>query len=371
MIYFSLPADFDVDTLKKLNYINNTYDDCCIKEVYGQITIGAIQNSGRVTNVLPQVDKHKFEQYVKQATNYGIEFNYTLNPSCFGNYEFSEIGIKQINTLLNNIWDMGVKNLTLVSPALIEIAIATGLKFDIKASTICEINSPSKANFYKKLGVKRLVVDADITRCFVKLKDICKSFGDGVEIIANNVCRKNCAYKIFHYNHEAHCTFQSIQIVKDYFSNRCLMQNVEDAETLMKLNWIRPEDLHFYESCGIHNFKIQGRQNILVCDLIKTVEAYCKRNYDGNLYDLITLFYPYNTYQHYIDNKKLDGFLDKFYEDPNFCNDMCGDCRYCLEYANNCIDNKKAVRIASIAKRVFEKHDKFKQTLKNINIEIN
>ena len=206
MIYFSVPADFDVSTLERLHHLNKTYDDCHIKEVYGQITIGDIQSSGRLTDVLPLVDKYKLEQYVNQATNYGIEFNYTLNPSCFGNQEFSEVGIKQIDILLNNIWNMGIKNLTLVSPALIEIAIATGLKFDIKASTICEINSPSKADFYKKLGVKRLVVDADITRCFVKLRDICKSFGEGVEIIANNVCRRNCAYKIFHYNHEAHCT---------------------------------------------------------------------------------------------------------------------------------------------------------------------
>ena len=369
MIYFSVPADFDIGTLERMHHLNKIYDDCRIKEVYGQITIGDIQSSGRLTDVLPQVDRYKIEQYVNQAANFGVEFNYTLNPSCFGNQEFSEVGIEQINILLNNIWNMGIRNLTLVSPALIEISIATGLKFNIKASTICEINTPLKADFYKKLGVKRLVVDADITRCFVKLRDICKSFGEGVEIIANNVCRRNCAYKMFHYNHEAHCTSQSTQTIKDYFANRCSMQNTKDAETLMKLNWIRPEDLHFYESCGIKNFKIQGRQNILACDLIKTVQSYFERNYDGNLYDLITLFYPYDAYQHYIDNKKLNGFLDKFYEDPNFCRDLCGECRYCLKYANSCVDNKKEERITSMAKRVFEKYDKFAQTLRDINIE--
>ena len=363
MIYFSVPADFLLSTLEKIDQLNKIHKDCRVAEVYGQITIGDILSSGRVINVLPQVDLNKLAHYVDQAKKYGIEFNYVLNPSCFGNQEFSSAGIKQVKMLLQNIWDIGIKNITLASPALIEISIATNLNFDIKASTICEINSPAKASFYKKLGVKRIVVDADITRSFVKLRDICKVFGEGVEIIANNVCRKNCPYKMFHYNHEAHSTSQSMQTIKDYFANRCLYENASDDTSYMKLNWIRPEDLHFYESCGINNFKIQGRQYILTSDMIKTVQSYFERSYDGNLYDLITLFSSHNSNQYFIDNKKLNGFIDKFYEEPDFCHDLCEECNYCFTF--DCTDHKKIERINSLVRRTLKEKDGFTRMITN------
>lgn len=365
MVCFSVPADFEMGTLEKIYYLNQSYDKSCVKEVYGQMTLGDIQSSGRLTDVLPRVDIQGLENYVKKAAKYGINFNYTFNPSCYGNKEFSLHGIKQVNKLLNTIWEIGIKNLTIASPALIEIANSTGRKFEIKASTICEINSPAKAEFYKNLGVERLVVDADITRDFVKLRNIFKKFGDGVEVIVNNVCRKNCAYKMFHYNHEAHCTSESTQTVNDYYANRCIMENVNNVEAYIKMCWIRPEDLHFYESCGIKNFKIQGRQNINKSNLIKTIESYFERNFDGNLYDLINLFSANDIGQQYIDNKKLDGFIDKFYEEPDFCMDLCGECGYCLGYAKRCIDNRKAERIQSMAKRIIVKRDKFAQLLED------
>lgn len=36
------------------------------------------------------------------------------------------------------------------------------------------------------------------------LKNICNIFGDGVEIIVNNICINNCIYKRSHYCHDAH-----------------------------------------------------------------------------------------------------------------------------------------------------------------------
>lgn len=359
MKYFSIPADFKTETIDKLYELNNMYSNAKVIETYGQVTIGDVINSGRIISSLPDVGFKKLEEYVKYSKERDIKFNYTLNPSCFGNYEFSDKGAKELMSLLYSIYNIGVESLTVTSPALMELVKGSGIPFKIKSSAICEVNSPTKALYYKNLGVRRVVVDPDITRDFRKLKNICTVFGEGVEILINNVCYKNCAYKMFHYNHDAHCTPSSNQCVKDYYFYRCFMQKANHLENVIKLNWIRPEDLHFYSEIGIHYFKIQGRQNVVDGDIIKTLKAYIEEDFDGNLYDLLTLFAPYNNFQTYINNKKLDGFVETFYIKPDFCTDMCDKCHYCEGYAKKSMDVSDAEKVNQLALMFYSKDDKY------------
>ncbi|MCR2018225.1 U32 family peptidase [Blautia pseudococcoides] len=364
MKYFSVPADFKDESIDKLAYLNSQYKDSKVIEVYGQKTEGNIINSGRMVDTLPQITDEQFYSYIRKANEKGINFNYTLNPSCFGNLEFREQGIQEIRSLITQLEERGVHCLTLSSPAIMELCKKFNPHVKIKASAICEINSPMKSLFYKELGVKRIVLDPDITRDFGKIKNICRVMGDGVEVIINNVCLRNCAYKMFHYNHEAHCSRGEMQEVRDFFTNRCSMQKAKRVENVMKLNWIRPEDLKFYEACGIKYFKIQGRQNVLEGDLFKVLEAYFEQNYTGNLYDLITLFAPYNSFQCYIDNKKLDGFLDVFYENEKFCTEKCDSCNYCRKFSEKCIDIETAENLNESAKKFFGSIDTYKKIKK-------
>ncbi|GKX31191.1 protease [Vallitalea longa] len=362
MKYFSIPADFKKSTIDRLYELNNTYEDIKIIETYGQVTVGKILNSGRIMDVLPQINMAELKKYIEYCRKKNIEFSYTLNPACFGNYEFSEEGIKSILDLLNQLATIGITNITVSSPSLVEIVRESGFDFEIKASAICEIVSPNKANFYKKIGAERIVVDPDITRDFEKLKHICEVYGDKVEIIINNVCMHNCPYKMFHYNHEAHCT--NDQDIKDFFFNRCSMQKASDTANLLKLNWIRPEDIKLYEEVGIRYFKIQGRQNVLTGDIVKTLEYYFNESYDGNLFDLITIFSPYNSYQTYIDNKKLDGFVERFFREPGFCKEVCSKCGYCNRYAKMAIDVEESRELNRKCLEFYSEYDKFSKVLK-------
>lgn len=276
-----------------------------------------------------------------------------------GNVEFTKAGITELIKLLRTLKNIGVESLTLTSPQMIELVQIADFGFKVKASAICEITTPGKSLFYKDSNIERIVVDPDITRDFNNLKGICKVFGDGVEIIVNNVCYKNCAYKMFHYNHEAHCISQNAEHIKDYFSNRCSIQKARNFKNIIRLNWIRPEDLQYYIAVGIHHFKIQGRQNILRGDIVKTLKYYFSEEYDGNLYDLITLFAPYNSFQPYINNKKLDGFVKRFYDYPNFCNDLCGACGYCESIAKMCMDLEQVEDLNAKALEFYGSMDNF------------
>jgi collagenase-like PrtC family protease len=366
MKYFSLPADFKKETIQEYQKINNQYPGSKIIETYGQITHGNVLNSGRVTEVLPKVNIKTLEEYVTFSSERGIGFNYTLNPACFGNLEFSEQGITQIFTLLEGLYRIGIRAITVSSPSLIELIQGTGLDFKLKASALCEITSPGKALFYKKMGLERIVVDPDVTRDFINLKNICHFLGEGVEIIVNNVCYRNCAYKMFHYNHESHCTqLNKEQTIKDYFFNRCSIQKAKAFENIIRLNWIRPEDLHYYKSSGISYFKIQGRQNVLQGDIIKAVKHYIEEDYDGNLFDLITIFAPYNAFQPYIDNKKLEGYISRFYEKPEQCQNLCETCQYCKIYAQKSINKEEAEELNRKALLFFKTYDKFSKIVQD------
>lgn len=364
MKYFSVPADFKIETIDRFCDLNNSFDDSRVIETYGQVTSIGMVNSGRITDVLPKVDLKDFERYVGYSKSKGINFNYTLNPACMGNFEFSPEGIGEIVDLLKTLQAVGVNSLTVTSPQLIELVQGTGMDFKIKASAICEITSPSKSLFYKNKNVERIVVDPDITRDFDCLRRICNLFGSGVEIIVNNVCYKNCAYKMFHYNHEAHCTPKnSAQTIKDYFFNRCSMQKAGGVKNSIRLNWIRPEDLKYYTDVGISHFKLQGRQNVLHGDIVKALRHYFTQDYEGNLFDLITIFAPYNSFQPYIENKKLDGFVKAFYENPGFCRDMCDSCGYCEGYAQKSTDQRSVEELNGKALEFYKNYDSYTKLL--------
>jgi hypothetical protein len=122
----------------------------------------------------------------------------------------------------------------------------------------------------------------------------------------------------------------------------------------MKCRWIRPEDLSIYEEIGITDFKIAGRR--MTSDwIINSVKAFSSRKYDGNLIDIIQGFSmshggleqkdpnlgitetlsEESKIKLYIDNTKLDGFID-FFKKQN-CIAMCNDCNYCDEWAKKAV----------------------------------
>ena len=140
--------------------------------------------------------------------------------------------------------------------------------------------------------------------------------------------------------------------------------------------WIRPEDVPFYKKIGIEHIKITER-DFPTEILVKRVEAYSNHSYNGNLLDLIqghgyilegteleplevkTEFANINEVvneifkvrgfklerkypQHvYIDNKKLDGFLEFFKQGK--CKGNCQNCNYCASISKKTITTNEEV----------------------------
>jgi len=355
MVNFSVPADFTESSLINYYKLNEKYRGKKITEVYGQITTGKVTASGRMTISLPQITMKHLSHYIKACKKYGIEFNYTLNSSCMGNNEIVGEYREQIILFILELHDIGVSSFTIAMPSLIDIVKKYLPDMIIKASAICEINSLQRAQHYKRLQINRIVLDPDITRQIKRIRDIISVFGEDTEIIVNNVCMRNCAYKMFHYNHDAHCTSRELCKEKEhYYYNKCSYQKALDESNYIKLNWIRPEDLKSYINLGICRFKVQGRNYGNSDYILKVVDSYFSESFDGDLMALLTLFQPFTAFQPSIDNKKLDGFIERFFSHPDLCCGLCRNCDYCLIYAKKSMDMDKLQEMNIYARQLFQ-----------------
>ena len=205
-----------------------------------------------------------------------------------------------------------------------------------------------------------MVIDEDITRDFRRIRQICAAFGDGVEMIVNSACIKDCPNKMFHYNSGSHFTVaRDVQTFYGYYCTGA--SSIVDPMGIMRLNWVRPKDLGLYESAGISRFKVQGRQIAVHGDVVRAVEAYMDGSYNGNLYDLLWLFDPKwrknLPYYPYIDNKALEGFLKPFFDHPEHCTGDCDACGYCASFAAASMGTEANRELIPIAKERINKRD--------------
>lgn len=364
MNYYSIPADFKKESIDKYEAINSAYSDSKISETYGNITVENCLGSGRPTDLLPEVNLADLYEYVRYSKQKGIDFNYTINASWTQEKEFTPQGTRDIIDFLGRIYDAGVRYLTIALPSLVELVRATGYDFKIKASTICAITNPNKAMAYKRMGVNKIVVDESINRNFPMLRRIIAQFGDEVEIIVNTLCHKNCIYRMYHYDQVSAATQkQPNETSATYYRHRCLFQRYADISELLKLGWVRPEDIRYYSNIGIKYFKFHGRQAVFTGDVIKTIHHYFRQDYDGNLMGLLYLFEPLNNFSIYLDNKKLEGFLEPFYKKENFCKNDCSNCGYCGTIAKKCIDYNQAREVIDLAHKFYDEYDRYRQII--------
>jgi collagenase-like PrtC family protease len=362
--YYNIAADFKAETINEYARLNSEYKNSKVLETYGQMTVGNIMEGGRAHVDIPKIDFYDLKQYVEYSLSKGIGFNYSLNGSCMNNKEFTSKGLGELIHFLKKLNSIGIKGITVALPSIIEVISSLQLGFEIKLSIISQVNTVNKAMQYKNMGVARIVTDEAINRDFTKLRSINQAFGSKIEIIVNSMCHKDCVYRPFHYNQTSHdsiiCTEESINT---YYNHRCMTKKAENPEEWLKLCWVRPEDIPFYNEAGIYYFKLQGRHTVHGGDPVKAVESYFQQSFSGDLIDLFELFNCPYSFGVYLDNKKLDGFIKKFYSDGNSCINNCNQCGYCKSYAKKIFNIVEADWINAMAKEFYTEFDQFSQML--------
>jgi len=367
MKYYTMPADFKKETIDKYARLNQVYRDSRVKETYGNITAGNELESGRPVDILPEVDLKTLSSYIRYSRERNIDFNYTINASYMENREFTRQGVTAIYDFLSKLYDAGVRSLIVTLPSLIEILSWFPFDFRIKASTICQVTNVNRALELKRMGVERMVADESINREFNVLKAIATAVDETVEIIVNSICYKDCTYRMFHYNQIAGDSLSPAGGTgNNYYPHKCLLRRYETAGNLLKLTWVRPEDIKYYTAVGINHFKLQGRPRVLKGDPVRALEAYFKEDYQGDLMDLLNLFAPVSSFHIPLDNKKLAGFIKHFYENPGFCRHDCHHCGFCESFAAKCIDARTLKKVHGLAKEYYSQLDPVKANVTDL-----
>lgn len=375
-IGFTIPTTFEDDFLKDIHSLNKKFVDSQIVELYGSLPSDVI-GSGRNFWDLPKVNFFTMEKHIKKIHSLGIKFDYLLNPTCLFNIEFTYSGRKKIKQLLNFLSDVGVNTLTISIPFLIEIVKENFPSFEVNTSVLSNINSPEKVKFYKDVGADRITLDPDIYRNFSLLKKIRDKFPQlKLQVLVNGTCLFQCPMKSYHSNVTSHfsqklenCSFSDF-IPPFSFNERCMLIRLQNPEEFIKSCWIRPEDVKIYSDIGINYFKIAGRE-FPAKIILKQVSAYLQQQYDGNLADLLMGYFDAYKFKKplkfYIDNKKLERFLEYFLQDYP-CQKGCDTCSYCKEITEKVFEIEERINVEYI--KIFENNLKKRRYIENDNKNI-
>lgn len=368
----SVATNFDDKLIEKLK-------EYPVYEVYGKLQEDFI-GGGRPSNTLQSIDKLRLEEHVKKVRNANIKFNYLLNGACLANNEQDSEWQENLINFLDYLKNIGVNALTVTNPFILQLVKKYYTCFSVRISTFACVDNYEKAKFWEEMGADYICVDfVKINRDFKCLKYMVENLKKAkIELLMTNSCLKNCPYIHTHTASLAHASNKSESQNKyiDWCLHSCQEYELKHLEEYIKSPWIRPEDMKEYIDIGVEHFKITER-GFPTDEILKRVDAYCKGVYEGNLLDLIQghgwtkseinynkikkleelnskseiineickirglgceRLYPRHIY---IDNKKLNGFIDFFKEGK--CTGNCGKCNYCKNVAKEVITRNDEV----------------------------
>ncbi|MFW9822949.1 MAG: U32 family peptidase [Candidatus Thorarchaeota archaeon] len=308
---------------------------------------------GRPSFLLQKITEEEIADYIRKVHEKKMEFSYLLNAPCMNNMEYDPKYHKELLKYIQWINDIGADSVTVTIPFLIQLIKEQFPKLKIRVSTIAHVNSANRAQFYERLGADEITLDVMINRDFKTLEEIHKTIKCKIIVLLTDGCLYQCPFRHYHYNTLGHASQTHQQFERNYIDTcilNCSIIKFSDAAEVLKARWVRPEDLTHYEAIGIDNFKIAGRRMSTEW-ITRSVKAFSSRKYEGNLIDVIQGFSmsfgglekkdpnikltetlgEESKSKLYIDNTKLDGFID-FFKKQN-CIAMCNSCNYCEEWA--------------------------------------
>ena len=338
---FSVPATFQKSAIENFAAMNKKWE-FPVKEVYGSLN-PSIFGSGRHGAVLHPITLPTLQDFIKVCQNNQIEFNYTMNFNCAANMEYTPDGKKKILNFIKKLNDIGVKRFTAVLPSVIELINEAAPEAKVSVSVISEVDSLSRLKaFLSFKNVDKIMLPEFMNRKIKNLDKLLsykKELNCGFGTIVNSTCLIDCPFRSFHYAFASHSQNGKVYQPIDYWSASCTAIKLKNPTEVLRMGWIRPEDIRKYANMGIDTFKIGGREMKNV-DFSRIVNIYNEGSYDGNLWTLLRCFSDPPSELMYsqmfeLNNKDLGDFTQKFFDVKNLCSTKdCDTCNYCNSHSN-------------------------------------
>lgn len=358
-----IPAFWDdrfLEELDKRNLCQHIY------EIYGSLP-SSFMGTMLTRASLPGVTLEEIKDFIEKTHSMDIRFSYALNALAMGNLEYTTEGQKKIVEFLEWLNDIRVDSVIVSNPFLAMLVRENFPSFEIGVSSAASVDSLPKARYWEEMGASSIKLPLVVNRNFSLIKSLAENIKIDLEVMVNQLCLYQCPMERYH-TVTTNSDSQVIQKGKlpfpDWCRLKCNLIRWSHPSELIKSAIIRPEDIPLYQKYGIKYFKIIGRNRNMRDKIINTIEAYARGKWRGNLLDIVgvnanpppyelTHFYPESEFKryfseslYYIDNAKLDGFIDYFIENGHKCSHMCGICRYCDEVAERVIELPSEKRLA-------------------------
>lgn len=369
MNLYKVGCNFDWKLLDAIQELNERYKGRAqVVELFGSDSEHE-ELTARPGWRLPKFDQNFFEAYVKKSKDMGLKFNYTMNSiQPYGSKMNMLAHKKEIQDFVKWLEAIGVYRITVANP-MMAMLIREVSEIELEISCISHIDTVTQFKyFHEQFGINKFCCSILKNRnkeFLTRAAKYCNENGLILELLAQEFCgvagvdsndnhyATHCVYRDSCYLcHATNRTkFESMEY-DNYPMNFCMSARNSTPESWLRMRWIRPEDQHYYNEIGINYFKLSGRTGTTEY-LIYIMEAYMSENFDDNMLKLwkpletITTGEKELSHKHSVNipNKKLDGFLDKWFKGDGWeCeNHMCGeDCKYCYEFTQkNILENER------------------------------
>ena len=404
-IAFDLGCNFDYALFDIVDKYDKKH---AIRSFFGKLKNDGLPG-GRNAAIIPDFTYDQLADYVKKCDEHGIQFNYLINPLGMDQTENDPVMGKKIRQFLHDAYDLGIRAFTLNSPLLIKYA-----KSEFKDIFITLGPSTIQAvEYWRNWGVDEITLDHCYNRRFDLLRALLLQYKDTdlhLRVIANNLCLRECPFRLAHSSFVGHSDPDLMSM--DYSLINCAYKKVTHPAAILTSEWIRPEDVHYYrelaEETGYKHLSLKLVDRTRATTFLENVvRAYMAESYAGNLLDLLNwpqnkamaniptgkgngqvgrppvniknmdLIRPeammaygrtMNLPHIYVDNKKLDGFLDHFINNYNCNNSLCMNdilengetspnaCGHCSGWAKKVIsyDEQEVAEWTKIAESVLQ-----------------
>lgn len=175
------------------------------------------------------------------------------------------------------------------------------------------------------------VLQRDYNRDLERLQRLCawcRENGKAASILVNSGCLRFCSGQTFHDNLVSHGAGADMRYPMEGFSlYTCwnyLKKSPENLLSLLQATWIRPEDLHHYDTM-FDTVKLATRMHPTP---YLVLEAYAARRFTGNLLDLFEPGFASVIAPHILDN---GAFSPDWFEKALKCGGNCENCAVCRE----------------------------------------
>ena len=390
---YSIATNFDNRLIEEIAPLGT------VSSVYGKLIADNI-GGGRPSYILPKISFHQLKEHITVCHNHGIRFNYLFNSMCMGNREVSKYYHK-IFKYIDKIIKTGIDCVTIANTNFLRMFHENYPEIPISTSIFMDNHVKSDIVKMEELGATEITLSTEVNRNFNLLKKLVQDLNSEMtlRLIANNVCVHRCIDNKNHSIHSSHSS-QSKGIIPAYVADpykvQCDYQKIKNPTLFISSNWIRPEDVHFYDEIGKDKITLKLTDRSATTDwLMNVIKAYSAQKTNGNLLDILNfsgnrkvaqinkgsiikgvlngninktlmkkMSKTFTVLPVYIDNDKLDGFLEGMQEidcSNNICNDRGWintkntgkGCSYCRNYALKAlkIDEKKRLELVDFNKK--------------------